>query len=415
MPPYSSGMVRPKTPMLGEAVDDFERDIGVGAVPVLRVRDDFGVGEAAHLGADRLEGLVEAGIADRALVRLGDQRRQARARFGACCPRRSGFRPRSVRSRGDLRARRGRNRRGGRSRPGSSAMPPKIWARYSPRPIRVSSSSVSPKRPSALHAARVAGHLAGSPRHRSRARRARARRAARARFWPRSELPSSLTRAAQALSGAREQVLDGALGFSGEIVERHGLLPEADVALHNASAHDPRQCPFRRRGRAPYVDAAASCDHAAAAGRLTRPNGAGRQRMRWCAGFGRSHSTPSVIFSPRTAGRSPATSRLSTLMSLFPFLIFVTALAGFFGSQDLADEVARLIFSAWPAAVAGPIADEVRDVLTRRAAACSPSARCWRSISPPTPSRRCASGSTAPTPAARPGRGGCCGCSRSPS
>ena len=55
---------------------------------------------------------------------------------------------------------------------------------------------------------------------------------------------------------------------------------------------------------------------------------------------------------------------LSALMSLFPFLIFVTAIAGFLGSQDLADEVARLIFSAWPAAVAGPIAAEVRDVLT---------------------------------------------------
>jgi membrane protein len=55
---------------------------------------------------------------------------------------------------------------------------------------------------------------------------------------------------------------------------------------------------------------------------------------------------------------------LSALMSLFPFLIFVTAIAGFFGSKDLADEVARLIFSAWPAAVAGPIAAEVRDVLT---------------------------------------------------
>ena len=55
---------------------------------------------------------------------------------------------------------------------------------------------------------------------------------------------------------------------------------------------------------------------------------------------------------------------LSALMSLFPFLIFVTAIAGFLGSKDLADEVARLIFSAWPAAVAGPIAAEVRDVLT---------------------------------------------------
>jgi membrane protein len=55
---------------------------------------------------------------------------------------------------------------------------------------------------------------------------------------------------------------------------------------------------------------------------------------------------------------------LSALTSLFPFLIFVTALAGFFGSQDLADEVTRLIFSAWPSDVATPIAGEVRDVLT---------------------------------------------------
>ena len=51
-------------------------------MPVLRVGDDFGVGEAAHLAANRLEGLVEAGIADRALVRLGDQRGEARARIG---------------------------------------------------------------------------------------------------------------------------------------------------------------------------------------------------------------------------------------------------------------------------------------------------------------------------------------------
>ncbi len=55
---------------------------------------------------------------------------------------------------------------------------------------------------------------------------------------------------------------------------------------------------------------------------------------------------------------------LSTLTSLFPFLIFVTALAGFLGSQSLADEATRLIFAAWPAVVAGPIAGEVHDVLT---------------------------------------------------
>ncbi len=55
---------------------------------------------------------------------------------------------------------------------------------------------------------------------------------------------------------------------------------------------------------------------------------------------------------------------LSTLTSLFPFLIFVTALAGFLGTQDLADEATRLIFAAWPAVVARPIAREVHDVLT---------------------------------------------------
>jgi membrane protein len=55
---------------------------------------------------------------------------------------------------------------------------------------------------------------------------------------------------------------------------------------------------------------------------------------------------------------------LSTLTSLFPFLIFVTALAGFLGTQDLADEATRLIFAAWPAVVARPIADEVHGVLT---------------------------------------------------
>lgn len=55
---------------------------------------------------------------------------------------------------------------------------------------------------------------------------------------------------------------------------------------------------------------------------------------------------------------------LSLLMSLFPFLIVVTALAGFAGSVNLADEVAILLFDAWPLEVAGPIAREARAVLT---------------------------------------------------
>ena len=54
---------------------------------------------------------------------------------------------------------------------------------------------------------------------------------------------------------------------------------------------------------------------------------------------------------------------LSALMSVFPFLIFVAALASFFGEADLADRVANLLFEAWPADVAGPITADVRNVL----------------------------------------------------
>ena len=55
---------------------------------------------------------------------------------------------------------------------------------------------------------------------------------------------------------------------------------------------------------------------------------------------------------------------LSALMSLFPFLILVTALAGFlFGSTQLADEVASILLQMWPTEVASPIASEIRRVL----------------------------------------------------
>jgi membrane protein len=55
---------------------------------------------------------------------------------------------------------------------------------------------------------------------------------------------------------------------------------------------------------------------------------------------------------------------LSTLMALFPFLIVVTALAGFFfGSKELADEAARILLEAWPKQVAAPIAQDIAGVL----------------------------------------------------
>jgi membrane protein len=55
---------------------------------------------------------------------------------------------------------------------------------------------------------------------------------------------------------------------------------------------------------------------------------------------------------------------LSVLMSMFPFLILVTALAGFIDSQGLANEVAGLIVAAWPREVSGGIASEIHKVLT---------------------------------------------------
>ena len=55
---------------------------------------------------------------------------------------------------------------------------------------------------------------------------------------------------------------------------------------------------------------------------------------------------------------------LSVLMSMFPFLILVTAIAGFFGSENLAAEVARIIVEAWPRQVSSQITGEIRNVLT---------------------------------------------------
>lgn len=56
---------------------------------------------------------------------------------------------------------------------------------------------------------------------------------------------------------------------------------------------------------------------------------------------------------------------LSTLTSMFPFLIFLTALAGFFGSKDLADEAVTLLLESWPSRVAQPLAVEIHSVLTQ--------------------------------------------------
>jgi membrane protein len=55
---------------------------------------------------------------------------------------------------------------------------------------------------------------------------------------------------------------------------------------------------------------------------------------------------------------------LSALMALFPFLLVVTAVAGIFGSRNLAEEAASILLEAWPEQVAGPLALEIHGVLT---------------------------------------------------
>jgi len=55
---------------------------------------------------------------------------------------------------------------------------------------------------------------------------------------------------------------------------------------------------------------------------------------------------------------------LSTLMALFPFLIVLASLAGFFGSKELADQAVSLLLQVWPKQVADTLSGEIHDELT---------------------------------------------------
>jgi membrane protein len=56
---------------------------------------------------------------------------------------------------------------------------------------------------------------------------------------------------------------------------------------------------------------------------------------------------------------------LSALMALFPFMIVLTSIAGYFGTKDLADAVTDLMLETWPKEVSGPISNDIHNVLTR--------------------------------------------------
>src|ERR1700743_2332247 len=51
-------------------------------------------------------------------------------------------------------------------------------------------------------------------------------------------------------------------------------------------------------------------------------------------------------------------------MALFPFLIVLTSLAGFFGSKELADQAVQLLLQTWPKQVADSLSGQIHDVLT---------------------------------------------------
>ncbi|OWV89268.1 ribonuclease BN [Rhizobium sp. R72] len=55
---------------------------------------------------------------------------------------------------------------------------------------------------------------------------------------------------------------------------------------------------------------------------------------------------------------------LSTLLAVFPFLIFGTTLATFLGADQFSDRAIHLIFDTWPEAIAKPLVDQVIQVLT---------------------------------------------------
>ena len=215
---------------LGEAADDLERDIGVGAVPVLRMGDRLrrrrsgasrrGSPRTSRQGRDRRSppraprrSAPPAAPALRGALPSAISVSTASVRAAAI----SGLGEAEIGEADDLalvhrrcRRRSGRDIRRGRS--GSAAPRSR---RSAPRPACARHS-----RPSR-----------GSPRHRSRARRARARHAARARVFPRSRAPPSLTRGRTAAAARASRSSTARRAWRGEVVERHGLLPQAECCI----------------------------------------------------------------------------------------------------------------------------------------------------------------------------------------
>jgi membrane protein len=57
---------------------------------------------------------------------------------------------------------------------------------------------------------------------------------------------------------------------------------------------------------------------------------------------------------------------LSTILAIFPFLIFGTALSSYLGAEAFSETAVHLVFDTWPQTIAEPIAREVENVLTQQ-------------------------------------------------
>jgi len=56
---------------------------------------------------------------------------------------------------------------------------------------------------------------------------------------------------------------------------------------------------------------------------------------------------------------------LSLLLSLFPFMILIATLADIWGEPEVLEQILVLVFDHWPAGSAGPIAEQVKVVLSQ--------------------------------------------------
>lgn len=55
-----------------------------------------------------------------------------------------------------------------------------------------------------------------------------------------------------------------------------------------------------------------------------------------------------------------------TILALFPFLVFLTALAGFFGDSDLSSQFVEFLLGVAPPEIVEPLVPEIHSVLTRQ-------------------------------------------------